>query len=409
MGIIDHLLGRSAVSWKDPRGWNEAFGTMVSASGQTISAQRALTCSAVFACVRILAETVASLPIHVFRRVGDGKERATDHPLYEILHNRPNPFMSSYSFRENLQGHQELRGNAYALIERARGRVVGLWPLHPDLVTPEKTAGTVVYRVSGDSPQVYGHQDIVHVRGLGDDGLVGYSPIRMAREAIGLSLAAQEMGARLFSNGVVPRGILESAKALTPVAREKLRDAVSQAHQGAENAHKLVVLEDGVTWKNLGVNPDEAQFLETRRFQIGEVARIFGIPPHMIGDTERSTSWGTGIEQQGIGFVVYTLRPRLVRFEAELSNKLLTPAERQEFFIEFAVDGLLRGDIKSRYASYAVGRQWGWLSVNDIRKLESMNPIEGGDVYLQPTNMVPMGTPPLSLDTPDKGEGQDEK
>lgn len=415
MGLVSRLLTKGAPEpdlWKDPRAWTD-YNSVSTNAGIPVSVNSALTCSAVYACVRLLAETIASLPLHVYHRLPRGKERAADHPLYELLHDRPNPLMTSFGFRETLQAHVDLRGNAFALIDKIGKRPIALWPLNPDRMTVDPgPAGRPEYHYQPKSGglEVFAPEEILHIRGLADDGLIGYSPLRVAREAIGLALAAQEMGARLFSNGAVFRGILESPKPLGDEAAKRLTESINAASQGVGRSHKFIVLEEGVTWKQIGIAPEDAQFLETRRFQVAEIAgRIFGIPPHMIGDTERSTSWGTGIEQQGIGFVVYTQRPRLVRWESELSLKLLTPEERREFFVEFAVDGLLRGDIKSRYASYAAGRQWGWLSVNDIRELENMNPVDGGDTYLQPTNMVPAGTPPaLSLDEPKKGDDKDE-
>jgi hypothetical protein len=224
--------------------------------------------------------------------------------------------------------------------------------------------------------------------GLSLDGLKGLSPIAMAREAIGLSIAAETFGASFFGNGLNPGGVAEHPQKLSPEAHARLKESLNEKYEGLGKAHRLMLLEEGMKFTKVGIAPEEAQFLETRKFQVADIARLYGVPPHMIGDTEKTSSWGTGVEQQGIGFVVYTMRPYLVSWEQETSSKLIAPKDRRDYFPEFAVDGLLRGDIKSRYGSYAVGRQWGWLSVNDVRELENMNPIDGGDIYVTPLNMT---------------------
>ncbi len=406
MRILDWLLGRSTATpapeperksmWIPP----DLYDYVPASSGVSVTPETAVTCTAVWACVRVLSETVASLPLHVYRRMAKGKERAPEHTLYGILHDAPNPDMSSFTFREALMANALLWGNAYARIERARGKVTALVPLMPDRVQPERDqAGKLRYRLDGGDTFL-SPANVLHVPGLGFDGAAGYPPIRAARQAVGLALAAQEFGARFFGNGSRPGGVIESPKQLDDTAVERLRAAWQALHGGPANAHKVAVLEDGVTFKPIAVNPDEAQFLETRQFQVAEVCRVFRVPPHLIADLSRSTY--SNIEHQSLEFVVHSVRPWLVRWEAELNRKLFAGTE---YFAEFLVDGLLRGDVRARYQAYAIGRQNGWLSANDIREMENLNPIEGGDEYLTPANLqqMPVADPPSDERKPQEG------
>jgi HK97 family phage portal protein len=379
----------------NPQSWLvEALGGGKAASGVTVNENTALKSTAVFACVRILAETVASLPLPVYRRLpGGGKERATDHYLYPLLHDQPNPEMTSFEFRETLMGHLALWGNAYAEIQRnGAGEVVALWPLRPDRMRVSRDDQGLQYKYTlpDGTTAVLRQRNIMHIRGLSGDGLVGYSPIRMAREAIGLALATEEFGARFFGQGSRPSGVLEHPGKLSKEAKENLRESWERMHSGLSGAHRIAILEEGMKWTQIGIPPEDAQFLETRKFQVTEIARIFRIPPHMLADLERATF--SNIEHQSIEFVVHTIRPWLVRWEQAFKRDLFLPGEREIYFAEFLVDGLLRGDIESRYRAYATARQWGWMSANDVRELENMNPIPGGDVYLIPLNMVPAGS-----------------
>jgi len=376
-----------------PESWLiDALGGNKSTAGVSVNENTALRATAVFACVRVLAETIASLPLFIYRRIDRGKEKATEHPLYEILHDQPNEEMTSFTFRETLMGHLALWGNAYAEIVRdGGGRVRELWPLRPDKTWPERDKTTKKLRYKLILPDGEGvilpADRVLHIPGLSFDGLVGYSPIKLAREAIGLSLAAEEFGARFFSNGARPGGVLEHPGSLSKEAQERLRQSWNEMHQGLGKQHRIAILEEGLTYKQIGIPPEDAQFLDTRKFQVNEIARIYRVPPHMIGDLEKATY--SNIEQQSIDFVVNTIVPWLRRWEQAINSKLLTPSEWKEYFAEFKVDGLLRGDIESRYKAYATARQWGWMSANDVRELENMNPIEGGDVYLIPLNMIP--------------------
>ena len=372
-------------------GWPFMFGK--SAAGQNVNAFTAMQSMAVYACVRILAESIAGLPLHVYEYRGNGKERVPEHPLYFLLHDAPNPEMTSFIFRETSMIHLLLWGNSYAQILRdGRGRVVGLYPLLPNRMSVGRDeSGEIIYTympMNESNPHLKGprqitlrREDVLHIPGLGFDGLVGYSPIAMAKNAIGIALATEEYGAAFFKNGARPGGVLEHPGVLKDPS--KLRESWHAVYGGTMNTGRIAVLEEGVKYQQIAIPPEEAQFLEIRTFQIDEIARLYRVPPHMIGDLEKSSF--NNIEQQSLEFVKYTLNPWVVRWEQSLQKALLTDRERKEYFIRFKVDGLLRGDYKSRMEGYAIGRQNGWLSANDIRSLEDLNPIEGdegGDLYL---------------------------
>ena len=329
------------------------------------------------------------------------KERIPQHPLYYLLHDEPNREMTSFVFRETLMSHLLLWGNAYAQILRnGRGQPIALYPLLPNKMEVSRaTNGELIYTYRRDSEEsrlnpnsgtvILRRDEILHIPGLGFDGLIGYSPIAMAKNAIGMSLATEEYGASFFANGANPGGVLEHPGVIKDIQRVK--DSWNSAYQGSGNAHRIAVLEEGMKFQAIGIPPEQAQFLETRKFQINEIARIFRIPPHMVGDLEKSSF--SNIEQQSLEFVKYTLNPWVVRWEQSLQQSLLLPSEKNSIFIKFNVDGLLRGDYQSRMNGYAVGRQNGWLSANDIRELEDMNRIpaeEGGDLYLVNGNMLPL-------------------
>jgi len=360
------------------------------ASGKTVNERTAMQITAVYACVRILSETLASLPLNIYRQTENGKEKALNHPLYRILHDEPNDEMTSFVFRETLMSHLLLWGNAYAQIIRdARGRVVALYPLLPDRMEIYRTQTDEIYYEyqSDKGTAVLRKEDVLHIPALGFDGIKGYSPIAMAKNAIGIAIATEEYGAKFFSNGASPGGVLEHPGVVKDPKR--IRDSWNEIYQGSSNAHRIAVLEEGMKFTPIGIPPEQAQFIATRKFQLNEIARIFRVPPHMIGDLDRSSF--SNIEQQSLEFVKYTLDPWVVRWEMALKKALLTPYEKQEYFIKFNVDGLLRGDYKSRMEGYAVGRQNGWLSANDIRELEDMNRIpedKGGDLYLINGNMT---------------------
>ena len=373
-------------------GYSFLFGRTT--SGKPVNERTAMQTTAVYACVRILAEAVASLPLHVYEYQDDGgKKLVHDHPLYYLLHDEPNPEMTSFVFRETLMSHLLIWGNAYAQIIRdGAGRVLGLYPLLPDKMEVQRDdKGNIYYvysRNSDENPMFkeYGNiklkaEDVLHIPGLGFDGLIGYSPIAMAKNAVGMTLACGEYGASFFANGANPGGVLEHPGVLKDPS--KVRESWNSVYRGVSNAHKIAVLEEGMKYQQIGIPPEEAQFLETRKFQINEIARLYRIPPHMVGDLDKSSF--SNIEQQSLEFVKYTLDPWVIRWEQSLQRSLLLPGEKGKYFIKLNVDGLLRGDYQSRMNGYAVGRQNGWFSANDIREMENMNPIpdeEGGNLYL---------------------------
>lgn len=373
-------------------GYSFLFGRTT--SGKPVNERTAMQTTAVYACVRILAEAIASLPLHVYEYQDDGgKKLVHDHPLYYLLHDEPNPEMTSFVFRETLMSHLLIWGNAYAQIIRdGAGRVLGLYPLLPDKMEVQRDdRGNIYYvysRNSDENPMFkeYGNiklkaEDVLHIPGLGFDGLIGYSPIAMAKNAVGMTLACEEYGASFFANGANPGGVLEHPGVLKDPS--KVRESWNSVYRGVNNAHKIAVLEEGMKYQRIGIPPEEAQFLETRKFQINEIARLYRIPPHMVGDLDKSSF--SNIEQQSLEFVKYTLDPWVIRWEQSLQRSLLLPGEKGKYFIKLNVDGLLRGDYQSRMNGYAVGRQNGWFSANDIREMENMNPIpdeEGGNLYL---------------------------
>jgi HK97 family phage portal protein len=364
-------------------------------SGVTVTADTALTSAAVFACVRILAETLASLPLITYERVGKGRQRAKDFYLYPILHDEPNPWMTSFEWRETVQGHLALWGNAYNQLEYdAGGRIKTIFPLRPDRMRDIKIEnGVKIYKYqlpSGETVWLNG-EIIWHLKAFGD-GLYGYSPVQLMKNAIGLTLGMEKFGAKFFGNGARPGGVLEHPGKLSTDAQSRLRASWNEMHQGLDNSHKVAILEEGLKWHDIGVPPEDAQYLEGRKFQSTEIARIYRVPPHMIADLEKATF--SNIEHQSQEFLNYTMLPWTTRWEQSIHKHLLLPVERKRYYVEFLVDGLLRGDITARTNYYATGRNWGWLSVNDIREKENMNPVEGGDVYLQPLNMIPAGSEP---------------
>lgn len=365
-------------------------------SGVRVDELRAMQTSAVYACVKILSETVASLPLHLYKKGKGGKhELADQHPLNACLYELPNEEMTSFEFRESMMSSLLLWGNAYARIIRRQGHVTELWYLKPHLMTVERDSVTdkIKYTYSDDvtnETYVYRPDQVFHVKGLSFDGVKGISPIAQAREAIGLSLATEEYGAKFFGNGARPGGVLEHPGILKDP--EKLRESWNKVYQGTRNSHKVAVLEEGMKYHTIGIAPEDAQFLETRKYQLNEICRIFRVPPHLVGDLDRATF--SNIEHQSIEFVQHTIRPWLVRWEQEISRSLLDEKERLLYFAKFNVDGLLRGDYKSRMEGYAIGRQNGWLSINDIRRLEDMPSIakeQGGDDFLVNGNMTAAG------------------
>ena len=361
-------------------------------SGKRVTDRTALQHIAVYACVRVLSEAIAQLPLHVYKYNDKGKERVLQHPLYFLLHDQPNPEMTSFVFRETLMSHLLIYGNAYAqIIRNGRGDVLGLYPLMPDKMKvdrDEKNRLIYIYsRYDEANPNLKEQGDIVlyadevlHIPGLGFDGLVGYSPIALAKNAIGISIACEDYGASFFGNNANPSGVLEHPGVIKNP--DKLRDAWHRAY-GGRNAHKVAVLEEGVKFTPISIPNNEAQFLETRKFQIEEIARMYRVPLHMISDLDHATF--SNVEHLSLDFVKYSLDPWIVRWEQSLQKALLSDSEKGRYFIKFNVDGLLRGDYASRMQGYSIGIQNGFLCPNDVRELEDMNLIpeeKGGFTYM---------------------------
>lgn len=391
----------------------ESFGGATDA-GVSVTSQTAMRASAVYACVTLIAKTIASLPLKVYRRKpnGDAVEVAETVPYY-LLHDEPNPAMTSCVWREYLTANILLGGNAYAVIGRDQAnRVVDLFPIPWHAVTPARQkSGRNTYMVDlGDgTKEVFDQSDMLHIPGLGFDGLKGMSVISYgARQAVGLALATEAHGSRLFSNGARLGVVLKHPKSLSKDAQTRLGQQFDQQHSGLPNAFKTLVLEEGLDVSNVTMTSEDAQFLDTRRFQVEDVARFFGVPPHMIGHTDKQTSWGTGVEQNTLGFLIFTIIPWLTRFEQEFNRKLFP---RSPFYAQFKHQGLMRGDSKARADYYASGHQNGWLTTNEIRKSEDLPPVPGGDTLFVQVNLAPMqqvSSGELQKTRPAAGEAMDE-
>ena len=389
----------SQPSAKDAVSAAMTFSFGMAGSGKSVNARTAIQVSAVYACVRVIAETVASLPFAVYEQDKSGSQRALDHPLYRILHDEPNPEMTSFVWREAMLTHLLLWGNSYSQILRAgRGNIVGLYPLLPDHMEVDRDdKGKLTYTYSTTSGQQVKlrPEDVLHIPGLGFDGIMGYSPIAIERNAIGLSIAAEEFGGKFFGNGATPSGILTHPN--TVKNPKALRESWMEAYGGSSNANRVAILEEGMTFTRISMPNNEAQFLETRKFQVEEICRIYRVPPHMIADLEHATF--SNIEHQSIDFAVHTIRPWLVRIEQSINRALFSEKEKgggssgKRYYCQFNLDGLMRGSYKERMEGYSIARQNGWMSANDIRALENQNPIpreEGGDLLLVNGNMIPI-------------------
>lgn len=403
MGLLTSIAESRATQpsgLANPSGWLiDMFGGLATRAGRRVTPDTALTNSAVWNAVRILAGTLASLPLFIYRRTANGgKERAVDHPLHRLLHTAPNPQQTSYEWREMIGGHLELRGNAYTLIENnRRGEVTALWPLHParmSVLVDRDDQLWYAYQPKSGERQVFKEEEIIHNRGFSLDGIMGVSPIGLMREGIGVALAAEEHAASFYGNGTLPGGVLTHPKTLSTEAQMRLQESWEKRHSGVGKAWRPAILEEGMTWTTVGMSAKDAQFLESRKFQIEEMARVFDMPLHMLKAMDRSTF--NNIEHQDIAFMKHTMRRRLVALEQRMNVSLLLERERKEYFCEFLVDGVLRGDQKSRYEAYAIGRQWGWLSADDVREYENQNalPEDKGKIYLTPGNMMPAGEQP---------------
>lgn len=419
MGIFSGLFKSRDKPQNRTTGSNYAFFMGGTTSGKAVTERSAMQMTAVYSCVRILSEAVAGLPLHLYKYTDSGgKAMALDHPLYHLLHDEPNAEMSSFVFRETLMTHLLLWGNAYAqIIRNGKNEIVALYPLMPNKMSVDRDEdGRLYYTYYRGTDEAIKNKefavtlqpsDVLHIPGLGFDGLVGYSPIAMAKNAIGMAIACEEYGAKFFANGAAPGGVLEHPGTIKDPQR--VRESWQSTFGGSGNANKIAVLEEGMKYTPIGISPEQAQFLETRKFQINEIARIFRVPPHMVGDLEKSSF--SNIEQQSLEFVKYTLDPWVIRWEQSIQRSLLSRDEKAVYFVKFNLEGLLRGDYQSRMNGYAIGRQNGWMSANDIRELENLDRIpaeDGGDLYLINGNMLPLKNAGAFANTP-TDDGKEEK
>ncbi len=409
MGFIDTLLTRarivqpdrvrSSVNWW-PQGTPRA--------GIRVDQESALFYAAVYAAVRIISETVAHLPCKLYKPVDRGREMVTANPA-EIVQRRPNAEQSALQFFELMTGHMCLWGNAYAEIvpRDGGGEVVNLWPLRPDRMDVMRTRDTrevvYVYRLGEGKTKQLPAKRVLHLRLFGTEDLLGKSPIALARESLSLGLACEQYGASWFGNGSRPSGVYQHPGKLSPEAHQRLRESMDRAHRGPDGWNKTAILEEGLQWQQIGIPPEDAQFLETRKFQVLDVARWYRMPPHKLADlTDANFS---NMVQQDLSFYKETILPYLRRWETELDRKLLGEGDTR--FFRFNAEAVLRADVETRHKIYAVGRQWGWLSANDVREKEDEAPIEDGDIYLSPANMTPtdkLNEPaPMPVDGPDAG------
>jgi HK97 family phage portal protein len=402
-GANQHSGDKPPSTGSNPSSWLLAAlgGGTRSASGIYVTPETAIGFIAVYACVKLLAESIAQLPCNLYRRVDDNgsRERANDHPVYDLIHNTPNGWQTAFQYREFMQGGLGLRGNAFALVERnAAGEVTAIIPQDPakvDVKVGSDRRPVFDLRETGETNVPFSQMH--HIAAFSTNGYTGLSPISAGREALGLSLAIEKHAGTVFANGTHIKGVLErpyvaGMKSLEEGQVKSLKQQWKTLYSGIDNAGEVAVLQDGIQFKSIAMSNEDAQLLASRVHGIGEVARLYNIPPHMIQLLEHSTN--NNIEHQGLQFVIYTLLPWLRRHESAMMRDLLTTDERKAgHYIEFNVSGLMRGDLQTRFTAYAQGRQWGWLSVNDIRRLENLTPVKNGDVYLQPLNMAEAGNP----------------
>lgn len=367
------------------------------ASGMPMNVESALKIDAFWACINDISQDIASLPLMVYRELPRGKEKAKNHPLYRILHDEPNPLMTSMQLRQTLISHRLSCGRAFANIERDYdGRVVALWPLRPDRMDGPvlSEAGTLLYtyHLPTGEPRALTQADVFHLRGLASDGINSYSPVSLHRESLSLAVATMQFGNRFFGNDSRPGGILQAKTRLSQEAADRMRASWESAHQGLTKAHRVAVLEEGVEWKQVGIPPEDAQFLETRLFQVQTIGRIFRMPPHKIQELSRATY--SNIEEQELEYGADTLGPEIIAFEQQCNKDLLMPSEKGKYFVQHLMDARLRSKTSERYQAYALMLDRGVFTPNDVLERENMNAFEGGDLHLQQANMVPYGTMP---------------
>ncbi len=351
----------------------DAFEGRETSSGIHINEAVALGIPAVYACIRVLTEAIAALPLITYERFANGdKERARDFSLYGLLHDSPNPLMTSFELRELLVGHLCLRGNAYCFIERDQGEITALWPLHPDKVTVEVSGRELIYKHQNDGTEkTYPMQDILHIRGLSGDGIIGYSPLTLLRDSFGYSKAVQEYSSSYFRNDASPGGILTTSATLSGKSQADLRAAWTEGHTGKGKHHRVAIMDNGLQWQSIGVSPQDSQLIESQKFSVVEIARVFRVPLNLIMDYERSTY--SNVTEQNRSFLTHTLQPWLTRIEQAITKNLLTESEKQKYFVEHLTQGFLRADTKTRFEAYKIATEAGFLTIPEVRQLENMN------------------------------------
>ncbi|AUR80827.1 portal protein [Pseudomonas phage TC7] len=370
--------------------WQEWFGT--SASGKNVTVDKALQLSTVWACVRLLSESVSTLPLKLYRRLPDGsREQAKDHPLFRLLCRTPNAEMTPQRFMLMVVASICLRGNAFVEKKMVGTRVVALVPLLPQYMRVKREdSGRLKYTYTENGVErVIPEKNLMHIRGFGLDGVCGMLPVTMGREIFGSAMSAEEAAAKVFAQGMQASGILSGDTTLTPKQREDLRASLT-AFMGSQNAGKIMVAEAGLKYQGITMNPEAAQMLESRSFNVEEMCRWFRVPPFMVGHMDKQSSWASSVEAQNLHFLTNSLRPLLVNIEQEITRCLIGEADADEFFAEFAVEGLLRADSTARAAWYNTALQNGWMSRNEVRRLENLPPIEGGDVFTVQSALVPL-------------------
>ena len=364
--------------------WRSAFSGTTTNSGEKITTDSAMQQPAVFSCIRVISEDVASLPLKVYSKNGGSRDVIDSHPVAKLFHSAPNPEMSPFTFKETMTAHVLTYGNAYAEIERnGAGEIIALWSLLPDKMQIKVVDGKVVYEYDG---RLHLTSDkVLHIRGLGYDGILGYSPIAYARETIGISKAMERTGGAFFANSSRPSGILSHPARLSEDATKRLREGWDSMFSGSSNVGRTAILEEGMEWKQLSIPHSDAQWLEARNYALQDICRIYRMPPHMVQDLSRATF--SNIEHQQIAYMQQTLMPWLRRWEQEVNRKLIDVDDRS-IYTEFLAEEMLRGNTPERFDAYRTARESGWMSVNEIRKRENLNPIEGGDTYIQPLNFI---------------------
>ena len=369
-----------------------------SITGVTIDEDTVFNLSVVYACVNAITQTIGSLPLILYKRVGEGKERASDHYLYDILRNTPNPHILPSAFKESIMANVLTWGDGYAEIEfDVSGRPLAFWPIPASRVKPRLIGKDLVYDITLDNKIArLPAFRIFHVPGLSFNGIEGVTPIQKSREAFGMALASQEHAGRYFSNDGTPPFAIKHPGKLGQEAYDRLKKEIEDMHRGLEKKHRMMLMEGGLTLEKIGMSAADSQLLEQRKFSVSDIGRMFRVPPHIIGDLERATN--NNIEQQSIEFLTLCIQPWLVKYEEAIQRRVITEDDRDKYFSEYLVAGLLRGDIKTRYEAYGIALDRGFFCVNDVRRFENMNEIKGGDVFYKALNLGPIGTKPKGDD-----------